>query len=157
MVLFLSEILLLPHQTKNPRSIPDVGARHGLVDSTELLQDERTVRETAGFGAGDEGGPDETFEVRVGDGDGADLGDEVVCDARVVGWNGDVRPGWCVAFSCSGENAARVEVDGRLVGAGEGDAGREVCEVIVGLHSLGPGNGVEVADALEESRIGFQR
>lgn len=143
-----SLIMFLPHQSQNPRCVLHVHARHSLVQSTELLKDERPLRGTATFCASDEGRPDEALEVRIRVWHRTYLTEEVAGHGGVVSGEADVRPGRGVAFPGAGQHPASVEVDGVLVGSCEGDAGGEVGEEMGGLHVVGPGYGVEVADAL---------
>ena len=152
-----SLIMFLPHQSQNPRRVLYVDTRHSLVQSTELLKDERPLRGTAAFCASDEGRPNEAFEVRVRVWHGTYLTEEIAGHGGVVGGEADVRPGRGVAFPGTRQHTASVEVDGVLVGPCEGNAGGEVGEVMGGLHVVGPGYGVEVVDALEEGEVGFQR
>lgn len=86
------EILFLPHETQNPRSITNINTRQGFIERAELLKNKTPLRR-ATFRASDEGGPDEAFEVGVRIGDEADLRDEVCGDESVVEWEADVYPG----------------------------------------------------------------
>lgn len=86
------EILFLPHETQNPRSIADINTRQGLIERAELFKDKTPLRR-ATLRASDEGGPYEAFEVGIRIGDETDLRDEVCGDESVVEREADIRPG----------------------------------------------------------------
>lgn len=81
----------MPHKTKHPRGVTDVNRSDSVVEVTQSIKDEATIRGVATLGSRDEGGPDETLEVLVARGDDGELLDEEAGDVVVV--RGEPEPG----------------------------------------------------------------
>lgn len=111
------EILFLPHQAEDVGCISHVDADHDLIQDAEPVEDDGALEGISAFGAGDERGPDEAFEMRVCFGDEADLLEELIGDSAVVDWQSRAE-----ATCCAGENSTGVQVDGGLVCGGECDS-----------------------------------
>lgn len=121
LLLFLLSLLLilfLPHQAQNPSCVADVHAGDVEVQSAQFIEYKGTLGGVSAFCAGNEGGPNEAFEMGIFDRDESDFADDEVCHFGVVGGESEVVGDGCGAGTRAGENAAGVEVDGAFEDGG---------------------------------------